>query len=154
FPEIMMTGNSLTASAALVVALSFAGASHLPKDIADVAALVTAAPAATSACDWAPEFPGPLDVTFYVTSDSEIGRGRPVSEYLRYPRGLVRFRRAPPPGPGGFRGAGSLISPPPGIVPTGDNILGGPGDEGPFIWLIQRLRWEWLWSRSRFFPPL
>jgi len=39
-------------------------------------------------------------------------------------------------------------------VTTGDNIFGGPGGESRFIWLIQRLRFEWLWSRSRRVPPL
>jgi len=110
---------------------------------------------ANASCEWAPDLSGgPLDVTFYVTSDSEIGRGRPVEEYVRYQRELVEFARSRTPWPEGFRGAGSTIAPPAGIVTTGDNIFGGPGGEYPFTWLIQRLRFEWLWSRSRGLPPL
>lgn len=107
------------------------------------------------ACEWAPDLSGgPLDVTFYVTSDSEIGRGRPVEEYIRYQRELVNFARSGAVWPEGFRSAGEPIAEPVGVVTTGDNIYGGPGGEGPFIWLIQRLRFEWLWSRSRHVPPL
>jgi len=110
---------------------------------------------ANAPCEWAPDLSGgPLDVTFYVTTDSEIGRGRPVEEYIRYQRELVDFAQSQTPWPSGFRGAGSTIAAPTGIVTTGDNIFGGPGGEYPFLWLIQRLRFEWLWSRSRALPPL
>jgi hypothetical protein len=118
--------------------------------------LTTASAALANApCAWAPDLSGgTLDVTFYVTTDSEIGRGRPVEEYVRYQRELVEFAQSETPWPMGFRGAGDPIAPPVGIVTTGDNIFGGPGGEHPLLWLIQRLRFEWLWSRSRLFPPL
>src|SRR5262245_40566502 len=145
----MIPRHTLVTSAALLFVVWLAGGSARPR------AAVASATAAASACDWAPDLSGgPLDVTFYVTSDSEIGRGRPVSEYIRYQRELVEFSKSQTSWPAGFRSAGVPIAPPAGIVTTGDNIYGGPGDESPFIWLIQRLRFEWLWSRSRLFPPL
>ena len=144
----MTPARKLAASAALLIGLGLV-VSLRPAPVAARAA------AAEAACAWAPDLSGgPLDVTFYVTSDSEIGRGRPVSEYVRYQRELVEFARSQASWPAGFRGAGTTIAPPTGIITTGDNIFGGPGGEYPLLWLIQRLRFEWLWSRSRGLPPL
>lgn len=146
----MAPARKLTASAALLIGLGLSVSSLRP-----VAVAARGSATAGAACAWAPDLSGgPLDVTFYVTSDSEIGRGRPVGEYIRYQRELVDFARSQASWPAGFRGAGTPIAPPAGIVTTGDNIFGGPGGEYPLLWLIQRLRFEWLWSRSRGFPPL